>query len=108
MRDLLANMFSLGLGIVAVSKEQVEKLVDELVKRGEMAPGEAKKMVGEIMEKGKEGKENLSEAVRKQIKRALLELEVPTKDDIIALEHRIRVLEEGLSKEEGNCGCNCD
>ena len=89
MRDLLSNMFSLGLGLVAVSKEQVEKLVDELVKRGEMAPGEAKKMVGEIMEKGKEGKEQLAEAVRKQLKKALIELELPTRDDISALEHRV-------------------
>ena len=104
MRDLLANMFSLGLGLVAVSKEQVEKLVDELVKRGEMAPGEAKKMVGEIMEKGKEGKEQLSEAVRKQLKKALIDLELPTKDDISALEHRVQFLEERLKEleEEGD------
>ena len=43
MKDMLEKILSLGFGIVAVSKEQVEKVVAELVKRGEVAPTEAKK-----------------------------------------------------------------
>ncbi|NLJ34361.1 MAG: polyhydroxyalkanoate synthesis regulator [Firmicutes bacterium] len=104
MRDLLSNMLSLGLGVVAISKEQVEKMVDRLVKRGEMAPEEAKKMVSEIMEKGREGREQLAESIRKQLKRALSELELPTRDDLNALKDRIQVLEERLGQleEEGD------
>ena len=103
-RDLLSNMLSLGLGVVAISKEQVEKMVDRLVKRGEMAPEEAKKMVSEIMEKGREGREQLAESIRKQLKRALSELELPTRDDLNALKDRIQVLEERLGQleEEGD------
>ncbi len=37
MSDLFKKAISLGWGLTIVSKEKVEKVVDDLVKRGELA-----------------------------------------------------------------------
>lgn len=42
MSDLFKKAISLGVGLTIVSKEKVEKVVDELVKRGELAPSESR------------------------------------------------------------------
>ena len=99
MKDMLEKILSLGFGIVAVSKEQVEKVVAELVKRGEVAPTEAKKMVNEMLERGREERERLGEMVRNQINKTLTELNLvsrriphPTAADWY-LEEKLQALE---------------
>lgn len=112
MKDMFDKLFALGLGLAVVSKEQVEKIVDELVKKGEMAPVEAKKVVSELLERGKEEKEQLMGMVRNQVKKALPELDIITKEDLtrleqrlIELEGRVRRLEAQQPPEEGG---RCD
>lgn len=100
MRDVLAKMLSLGLGIVAVSKEQVEKVVDELVKKGEMAPAEARRMVDEMLERGREERERLGEVIRNQIRKSLTELDLVSREELLTLQQRIQYLEERLQELE--------
>ncbi|MGI6143641.1 MAG: phasin family protein [bacterium] len=100
MRDVLAKMLSLGLGIVAVSKEQVEKVVDELVKKGEMAPAEARRMVDEMLERGREEKERLGEVIRNQIRKSLTELDLVSREELLTLQQRVQYLEERLQELE--------
>ena len=100
MRDVLAKMLSLGLGIVAVSKEQVEKVVDELVKKGEMAPAEARRMVDEMLERGREERERLGEVIRNQIRKSLTELDLVSREELLTLLQRIQYLEERLQELE--------
>lgn len=104
MRDMIDKLLSLGMGLAVVSKEQVEKLVDELVKRGEMAPAEAKKMAAGLMEKGREEKEQFIGFVRKQMKSMITELGVVTKDDLTPLLERMRFLEERVKRLEPGAG----
>lgn len=100
MRDVLAKMLSLGLGIVAVSKEQVEKVVDELVKKGEMAPAEARRMVDEMLERGRKERERLGEVIRNQIRKSLTELDLVSREELLTLQQRIQYLEERLQELE--------
>ena len=43
MKDLAKKGFSLGLGLLVMTKEQVEKAVDELVKKGKSPPTSRRK-----------------------------------------------------------------
>ncbi|MDI9568707.1 MAG: phasin family protein [Bacillota bacterium] len=97
---MLEKILSLGFGIVAVSKEQVEKVVAELVKRGEVAPTEAKKMVNEMLERGREERERLGEMVRNQINKTLTELNLVSREEYLTLQQRVQYLEEKLQALE--------
>ncbi len=43
--DLLKNVFSLGLGAAAATKEQIEKAVDSLVKKGDISKEDSKVLI---------------------------------------------------------------
>ena len=93
MKDLIKKGLALGLGLAVVSKEQIEKLVAELVKKGEVTAAESKDLVQELFEKGEAEKKQINERFREQFAQLLKELNIPTKADLERLEQRIKVLE---------------
>lgn len=101
MSDLFKKAISLGVGLTIVSKEKVEKVVEELVKRGELAPSESKALVDRLIERGEEESVVLKSAVQEQVGRVLKEMKVPVQSDIAELESRIVVLERRVAELEG-------
>lgn len=98
MSDLLKRAISLGWGLTVVSKEKVERIVEDLVKRGELAPTESKALIERLMSRGEEDLGHVKTLVREQIARGLEELDVPSQKDIRALEQRIAVLESQVAE----------
>lgn len=85
MSDLFKKAISLGVGLTIVSKEKVEKVVDDLVKRGELAPSESKALVDRLIERGDEERGAFKSVVQEQVQRVLKELKVPVQADIATL-----------------------
>ncbi|PZT53526.1 phasin family protein [Paenibacillus silvae] len=98
MSDLFKKAFSLGLGLTVVSKEKIEKAVDDLVKRGELAPGESKAFIERLMERGDEEQSQLKRVIQEQVKRVLQEAGVASESDVTSLEQRVAVLEKKLAE----------
>ncbi|HBW38575.1 phasin family protein [Desulfosporosinus sp. BICA1-9] len=94
MKDLIKKGLALGLGLAVVSKEQIEKLVDELVKKGEVTTAESKDLVQELFEKGETERKQINERFRGQFAQLLKDLNIPTKTDLDHLEQRIAALEK--------------
>ncbi|WP_136607227.1 phasin family protein [Paenibacillus dokdonensis] len=104
MSDLLKKAISLGWGLTIVSKEKIEKTVDDLVKRGELAPTESKDLVDRLVERGEEEKSQFKDFLREQIQRILTELHVPSENDVASLEQRITTLENRIAELEADGG----
>lgn len=94
MSDLFKKAFSLGLGLTLVSKEKIEKTVDDLVERGKLAPGESKAFVERLLERGEEEQGQLKRVIQEQVKRVLQEAGVASESDVTSLEQRVAVLEK--------------
>lgn len=92
MKDMIDRAISLGMGLAVASKEQVEKLVDELVKKGEMSRNESSAFVDEMVKKGEEARHNVEALIQERIQQALGERNLATKEDIARLENRIEEL----------------
>ncbi|WP_434512127.1 phasin family protein [Desulfitobacterium sp. AusDCA] len=102
MMDLLKKGLALGLGLAIVSKEQIEKVVDELVKKGDVSVAESKDLIHELVEKGEEQQKELNSKIKDQIQKLFTELNVPTQADIDRLEKRIANLENQLGNVQGH------
>lgn len=101
MSDLFKKAISLGVGLTVVSKEKVEKVVDDLVKRGELAPNESKDLVNSLIERGEEEQTQIKTIIYEQVKRVLSELDVPSDKDVASLKQRIAALELRIQELEG-------
>lgn len=99
MKDLINKGLSFGMGLAVVSKEQIEKVVDELVKKGEVSAGESKELIRELFEKGEAGKKEMNARIHEQLEKLLKDLNIPTKSDIERLEQRIQELEKQVGNE---------
>ena len=93
MSDLLKKALSLGIGLTVASKEKVEKVVDDLVKKGEIAPSESKAVVNKLIERGEEERNTIKNMVQEQVRRVLQDLDVPAGSDVASLEQRVAELE---------------
>lgn len=98
MNDLIKKALSLGVGITVVSKERIEKYVDDLVKRGEVGQSESKELVAKLVQRGEEEQAELKRFVREQLQQVLKELHLATSDDVARLEARIAALESSRSE----------
>ncbi|ALS28741.1 subunit B of ATP synthase [Paenibacillus sp. 32O-W] len=93
MKDTIEKIISLGLGIVSAGKEQIEKTVDELVKKGEVNRTESKALVEELIKKGEEARQQIEAMARERVNAILGEMRLATQEDIARLERRLDALE---------------
>ncbi|MCD1159722.1 MULTISPECIES: phasin family protein [Peribacillus] len=92
--DLLKNVFSLGLGAAAATKEQIEKTVDSLVKKGDISKEDSKVLIKQWVEKGEQAQKQLDDSVKAKVNQALNGLNLATKEEVEELERRIVILEK--------------
>lgn len=94
MKDLIKRGLALGLGLAVKSKEQIEKVVDDLVKKGEVSAAESKELIEELVKKGEQEQAELKSKVRGYLREILGELNLASKSDLQSLESRIENLEK--------------
>ncbi|MCM2982425.1 hypothetical protein M3599_15970 [Niallia circulans] len=93
MRTTIEKALSLGLGLAIAGKEQVEKTVEELVKKGEISKNESKDLINHLIQKGEEMKGQLEAVAKEKVNAAYGELKLATLEDVKKLEKRIEALE---------------
>jgi polyhydroxyalkanoate synthesis regulator phasin len=93
MRTTIEKALSLGLGLAIAGKEQVEKTVEELVKKGEVSKNESKDLINHLIQKGEEMKSQVEAVAKEKVNAAYGELKLATLEDIQKLEKRIEALE---------------
>lgn len=100
MKNMIKKGLTLGLGLAITTKEQAEKIVNELVEKGELTKQESKEFVDELVVKGEEAKKDLDERIDQKVKQLLDELNLATKEEVDALKQRVEQLEEAQEKTE--------
>jgi polyhydroxyalkanoate synthesis regulator phasin len=98
--DLLERVALAAAGVVALTAERVEQLVDELVDRGGMGRDDARALVDDMSSRWRGDASRLGERVGAGLGATFRELGVVTRDEfdelelrVAQLEHRLRLLE---------------
>jgi len=89
MLDLFKKAVLMGLGAVTITKEKVEQIVDELIKKGELTEGERSKAIRDFLLKAQEQEKVLDEKVTSTVKKAIEKFDLPSRKDIERLEKKI-------------------
>ncbi|MCK5358785.1 MAG: hypothetical protein KAJ48_10350 [Elusimicrobiales bacterium] len=100
MEEFLKKAFNLGLGAFVVTKEKVEEVVDELVKKGELGHEEGKKLTEELMEKGVKTKKELESQIEKMVAKGMEKGNIATQKELDSLKAEIKKLNEELQNKK--------
>jgi poly(hydroxyalkanoate) granule-associated protein len=95
MENIIEKMLLASLGVLTITKEKTEKIVEEFVKRGEIAKKDKAGYINKLFERGKDARIEIEKIVEKSMTNVLNKLNIPTKSDIDALMKKI----EGLKKK---------
>ena len=98
MQDYLKRAVSLGLGALLVTREKVEEVVNELVKKGEVGQEEGKKLISKLIEKGEKNKKKVEAQIGGIVKGVTEKLNIPTRKELNELKSEIKQLRKKLNK----------
>jgi polyhydroxyalkanoate synthesis regulator phasin len=82
MKTLLEKSFLAGIGLLSMTREKAEKIIDELSHEGEVQKGEVKQWVDKLSDRGEEERLALRKLIRDEMKKVMDEMGIATKEDI--------------------------
>ncbi len=92
MRDLMERGILASVGMLSLTREKAQSVVDELVKRGEVKRDESKGLVDRLVQRGDEERGNFRKLVHEELGKVAHELNLATRDDVKALEKKVEAL----------------
>ena len=93
MFDELRRVALFTSGVAELTRHQAERLVKDMVEKGDLRRKQASDAVRELVTTSKQSREMLLEMVRAEIRRQIAQLGVPNKRDFERLERRVARLE---------------
>ena len=92
MLDLLKKSVLTGIGLALKTKDEVEDLVKELQKKGDMSESEGRKFLDDVQKRYDETQEKLEKRVEDAVKDFLKKTKIVTTDELKELKKEIREL----------------
>ena len=87
----------IGLGMLALTQEKVKEMVDELVKKGEITKEERLKVIDKVMNQIKEQEKEVKEKIAEIVKKTIMEMGLPTKEDLEKILKKLDEIEKKIS-----------
>ncbi len=92
MFDLVKKSMLTGIGLALKTRDEVEDLVKEIQKKGEMSETEGRKFLDDVQKRYDEAQEKLEKRVEKSVKDFLKKTNIVTTDELKDLKKEIREL----------------
>jgi len=100
MLEMARKILLAGIGAMALTQEEVEKFVNKLVERGEIAEKDGRKLIKDVMErrrrKAEEVRDEAEEELDERMEEMLNRMNIPSKSDIDALSNKISALSKKI------------
>ncbi len=103
--ELTRKVVLASVGAVGLAQDELENFVNRLVKRGEIAEKDARKLLKEADDKRRKNSRGLDKRVEKQLDKVMDRMNIPSKKDIDTLSIKISELSEkveDLKKEKAH------
>lgn len=94
--DLFMRTVELGLGAATLTLDTAQRVVSDLIGRGQVSREEAPGLVDRLMALGREQREQLSEMIDRGVERAMIRMDLARRSDLEALHQRVADLEKAV------------
>ncbi len=99
MKDFFERLILIGLGLMTVTKEKVEKFADELVEKGKIKREDVPQLIENILQSAERGREKVREVIQEEIKNSLDVLNLPTKKEINEIKKKLEEIDKKIGSE---------
>jgi polyhydroxyalkanoate synthesis regulator phasin len=82
MKSVLEKGFLAGIGLLSMTREKAQKIVEDLSHEGELQKSEVKQWVDQLSDRGEEERQALRKLIRDEMKKVMDEMGLATKEDI--------------------------
>jgi len=96
MAEFFRKSVLAGIGLITQGSKEMKKLVDDLIKRGEISSKEGEKLLKDLLKKGEEAKAEFSKTFHKGAEDVLNRADIATKEDVDKLNKKVAALEKKL------------
>jgi len=97
MFDLIRKTILAGVGFAAVTKDKAEQLVKEYIEKGEITEKEGKELVDDLIKKSEQARTDFETKLEDTIRKVLKKMNIATREDVSALDDRIKSMEQKLN-----------
>ena len=104
MIDLIKKTLLAGVGAAVVTKDRLEKTMDDFVREGKLSAGDAKIMAEKIAEQGRREFDEVCTKLGSRLRDITAHADESTMARLTALEQRVRALEEKLAPPATRAG----
>jgi len=103
MFDMLKKAMLFSAGLASMTREKMEKFVDEMVKRGEISEKEGRELVDDLIARSRKARQDFEDGVTKAVAKALEKLNIPQRSEIEKIWARIEELEKSKEDKKDEC-----
>jgi poly(hydroxyalkanoate) granule-associated protein len=89
MFETLDKIRLAGIGAFSMTRQRAEELFDEMVRRGEVEKMTKKGFVEDLMDAAAKTRQDVEQAIGKQLEEAMVRLNLPTKSDLARIEAKL-------------------
>jgi len=82
MTSLFEKGLLVGIGLLSMTREKAQEVIDELSHEGDVQKSEVKQWVDQLSDRGEEERQALRKLIREEMKKVLDEMGLVTKEDI--------------------------
>ncbi len=82
MTSIFEKGFLVGMGLLSMTREKAQQVIEELSHEGEVQKSEMKQWVDQLSDRGEEERQALRKLIRDEVKKVLDEMGLATKEDI--------------------------
>lgn len=100
MADIFEKTLLAGLGLFDLTKEKAEKMVNELIQRGELSQSEKAKAVKEMLKGHEERAKKLKEKIDQRVDKVVEKVRGKTAQELLELNKKIEKLSKAIERLE--------
>jgi polyhydroxyalkanoate synthesis regulator phasin len=98
IEDLFKKFVYTGVGLVSLTKDRLEKTIEELIKEEKISTKEGEKIVKDFFKNTESKKKELEENLKKIVDKAVTKFNFASAKELEELTNRVKLLEELLKK----------
>ncbi|MDD5067115.1 MAG: phasin family protein [bacterium] len=94
MKKTGTTLLQLGLGALVLTKEKIEKAVEQIMEKGNISKSDARSLVNQLVDKGEKAEKELDRKLEKMLAGLMKKLDIPTQKDVNELRAEIEKLKK--------------